>query len=344
MRVFISSTYKDLKDHRAAVDGVLRRMRSEGVLMEFFGSRGDEPGRACEEEILRCDALVGIYAWRYGWQPSPDGPSITECEFDFARRVGKTCLCYIVNEEHPWPPALMDTAKAAERLVELKRKVNHLVRSTFTTPDNLAAQVAADIARESRRPDGGGRGPNGWFQEVATSIGPEHTQEQSAPRPQESAAVTGTDTSTSDELPDYLRDAGSIEQEIAELTRRVAALQAVGAEQEAEAARSALTDLEGALIVARDGYMPLDLQLLDFELEGTQWVPCGGLEDVGPGSLPVDVLEDWAKAKARGYFEAFDAFLYGEPDEDVEGEPCLIGTGGILYGRIGARHYAISFW
>jgi len=344
VRVFVSSTYKDLKAHRAAVDEVLRRMQLEGILMEHFGSRGDEPGPVCEEEILRCDALVGIYAWRYGWTPAPDGPSITECEFDLARRVGKTCLCYIVDDDHPWPPALMDTANAAERLAELKCKVSRLVRSTFTTPDNLAKQVAADIARELRRLDSQTHAPGRRPPGAPAAPEPGHPTEVCEPPPPQDNGEQVGEAATRSDLPHYLKDAARIEEELAELARRIAALQAVGAEAEAEAARRYAVDLEDALTVARDGYMLLDLQLLNFELDGTEWVPCGGLDDVGAGSLPVGVLEDWAKAKARGCFEEFDASLYGEPDEDDDGQPCLIGIGGVLYGRIGNRHHAISFW
>jgi hypothetical protein len=81
MRIFVSSTYVDLTQHRAAVNEILLRMKSQVAAMEYFGSRGDEASAACFDEIDKCDILVGIYAWRYGWQPTPSGPSITEQEF-----------------------------------------------------------------------------------------------------------------------------------------------------------------------------------------------------------------------------------------------------------------------
>ncbi len=328
MRVFISSTYEDLKAHRAAVDGVLRRMGLEGVLMEHFGSRGDGPGPVCEQEILRCDALVGIYAWRYGWQPVGDGPSMTEREFDFARRQGKTCLCYIVDEEHPWPRALMETGSAAERLAELKCKVSHLVRSTFTTPDNLAKQVASDVGRELRR--------------LHSQMHAPSRRPSGAPVPPESGhpAEVG-EAATRSELPDYLKDAARIEDELAELTCRIAALQAVDAEEEAEVLREELRYLQGALAVAVDGYDLLDVDLLEFTLDNADWVRCGRLDE-GIAAMPIGVLEDWAKAKARGYFEEFDGITYGEiPDYDSD---CIAELSGVLYGRVGTRHHAISFW
>lgn len=156
MNIFISSTYNDLVDHRKAVNDTLLRMKLTLSAMEFFGSRTDEAVPVCTKEILACDFLVGIYAWRYGWQPTPAELSITEQEFDFARSKGKRCLCYLVEESHPWPPKYVDRGPCADSLVVFKKKVSHLVRSVFTTPDNLAKQVAADLAREllpERPPD-----------------------------------------------------------------------------------------------------------------------------------------------------------------------------------------------
>lgn len=148
MKVFISSTFKDLAAHRQAVAEVLLRMKVQFTAMEFFGSRTDEAIPVCRTEIEQCDILIGIYAWRYGWQPAPNEPSITEQEFNYARLVHKPCLCYVVDRSYPWPPTRIDQGEAAHRLQLFKTTVSALVRSEFTTPDNLAKQVAADITRE----------------------------------------------------------------------------------------------------------------------------------------------------------------------------------------------------
>lgn len=152
VKIFVSSTYADLADHRAAVSEVLSRMRLDYSAMEYFGSRTDEALPACRSEIDQCDFLIGIYAWRYGWQPASDQPSITEEEFLHARSKGKRCLCYLVDESHPWPPKHIDQGEPANRLRVFKVTVSQLVRSIFTTPDNLAKQIAADLARETAQP------------------------------------------------------------------------------------------------------------------------------------------------------------------------------------------------
>jgi hypothetical protein len=147
MKIFVSSTYRDLVNHRAAVNEILLRMKAQLSAMEYFGSHGDTPSAICYDEISECDILIGIYAWRYGWRPKPYESSITEQEFDYARSKGKTCLCYVIDDNFPWLPTLIDDGEAASSLANFKNKVGNLVCSRFTTPDDLAKQVAADLAK-----------------------------------------------------------------------------------------------------------------------------------------------------------------------------------------------------
>lgn len=150
VKVFVSSTYADLVAHRTAVREVLHRMKADVEAMEYFGSRPDTPEHACAQEVNACDVFIGIYAWRYGWQPESGGPSITEQEFDCARQAGKRCLCYVVDADWPWPPRFVDAGDARDRLEQFKARVGTLVVSTFTTPDDLAKRVAADLSRVLR--------------------------------------------------------------------------------------------------------------------------------------------------------------------------------------------------
>ncbi len=148
-RVFVSSTQKDLPDHREAVDDILRRLKADSVVMEFFGSRPDDARSVCRDEIGGCQYFIGIYAHRYGWvPPEGGGRSITEQEFDWAREQGLSTLCYVMHDDHPWPPNRVEDGDGKAKLRQFKDRIGGLVRSTFTTPDDLAKQVAADLARE----------------------------------------------------------------------------------------------------------------------------------------------------------------------------------------------------
>ena len=103
-------------------------MKGQLSAMEYFGSHGDEAAAVCFDEIAECDVLVGIYAWRYGWQSTSSEPSITEQEFDYARSKGKMCLCYVVDENFPWVPVHIDAGEPASRLVKFKNKIDKLVQ------------------------------------------------------------------------------------------------------------------------------------------------------------------------------------------------------------------------
>jgi hypothetical protein len=51
MKVFLSSTYLDMIEHRKAVVNALRTMGEEVEHMEIFGRRDEEPTKASLEEF-----------------------------------------------------------------------------------------------------------------------------------------------------------------------------------------------------------------------------------------------------------------------------------------------------
>ena len=93
MKAFISSTFMDLKQHRAAVADAIERLGIELSRMETFGARPDEPFNACLYEIDRAHFFVGIYAHRYGFVPVSASISITESEFDYATKLHRPTFC-----------------------------------------------------------------------------------------------------------------------------------------------------------------------------------------------------------------------------------------------------------
>jgi hypothetical protein len=148
MKIFISSTYDDLIDHRKAVIDAILRLGHQPIAMEYFGSKPVEPKIAALDKLEESDVLVGIYAYRYGTIPKGDSKSITEQEFDSAIKLGIPCFCYRVDEDSPWPPKYNQGRNKKKRDVFLK-KIDRFLRSQFTNqPDQLAKQVAADLKRD----------------------------------------------------------------------------------------------------------------------------------------------------------------------------------------------------
>src|SRR5271157_106813 len=77
MRIFVSSTFDDLREHRAAAIRVLRQLGHEVVAMEDFVAGGAFPLNRVLADVKRCDVYVGIFAWRYGFVPKvTDGAAI----------------------------------------------------------------------------------------------------------------------------------------------------------------------------------------------------------------------------------------------------------------------------
>jgi len=116
MKIFLSSTYQDLISHREVAARAIERLGQQGVRMEIFGARPLEATNACLEEIADCDALIGIYAHRYGYVPHGQLKSITEIEYDFAIKNNKPTFCFIVDEDHPWQPKFIEAEPGRERL------------------------------------------------------------------------------------------------------------------------------------------------------------------------------------------------------------------------------------
>jgi hypothetical protein len=148
MRAFVSSTYRDLIDHRRAVADALERLGLQLQRMETFGARPEDATQACLAEIEASELFVGIYAKRYGYVPTNSDISITEAEFDYAFNLRRPTFCFFVDEEYPWPHQLVETQPGASLLSRFKARVEGLVvRDYFTTPDVLASRVASSIGR-----------------------------------------------------------------------------------------------------------------------------------------------------------------------------------------------------
>lgn len=64
MRIFVSSTFEDLREHRTAVDHILQRLEQQYQGMEFFGSRPDTPLVESLRAAAGAEVFIGIDAYR----------------------------------------------------------------------------------------------------------------------------------------------------------------------------------------------------------------------------------------------------------------------------------------
>ena len=89
-RIFVSSTYYDLKHVREIIRKFILDLGYEPVLSEFsdiFYKPGDTVQNSCLKEIANCDLFVLIIGKRYGSPFPGDSLSITHKEYLEAQNV-----------------------------------------------------------------------------------------------------------------------------------------------------------------------------------------------------------------------------------------------------------------
>lgn len=146
--VFVGSTRVDLIDHRKVVAESILSCGLYPMMMEYFPSIPEESVAGCLGLVQKSDIYVGIFAHRYGYIPPGNTLSITEQEYDEAKRLKLPQLCFLIDESHPWADSLREDDPGKSKLVMFKQKIDReLMRQTFTTPDHLGRKVVESLFR-----------------------------------------------------------------------------------------------------------------------------------------------------------------------------------------------------
>jgi hypothetical protein len=146
-KVFISSTFEDLKEYREAAIEVVNRYKCIPLAMEHFMAQPGEPVKVCEDEIKQCDIFVGVYAHRFGFVPKEQNKSIIQQEYEMAKASGKDCLCFIVEERFPWDPAFIEYEKrrVLNEFLNIVREQN--IISIFTTTSDFEIKLSTSLGK-----------------------------------------------------------------------------------------------------------------------------------------------------------------------------------------------------
>lgn len=148
MKVFISSTYEDLKGHRAVVEASLQKSGYEFNGMEHFTAEPKPPLEVCLSAVRISDVFVGILGMQYGSCPHGNKLSYTEREFRLACVLKKPVFMFLIDEQKARiaPQDFETDPEKAERLARFKRRsLKRYNIGRFTTEDNLAWQVLASL-------------------------------------------------------------------------------------------------------------------------------------------------------------------------------------------------------
>ena len=117
--------------------------------METYVASAQRPLEKCLADVRACDVYVGIFAWRFGYQPPGREESITELEFREASAAGKRCLMFLLAEDAPWPATLIDGNR--ERIQRLRDELQRDYTVTFfSSADELSSVVGVAVSNTLR--------------------------------------------------------------------------------------------------------------------------------------------------------------------------------------------------
>lgn len=162
-KIFISSTYKDLIEHRQKVIDAILKMQHLPVGMEMFNASSDDQWRIITDTIDDCDYYVLILGKRYGsiMDKGPDkGMSYTEREFRYAMEHGVPYMGFLVSDDAKIEVANMESdPEKLGSLNELRKLVeSHGTVNYWKNADELAGQVRSSLESEIKR-----HPRNGWI-------------------------------------------------------------------------------------------------------------------------------------------------------------------------------------
>lgn len=145
-KVFVSSTFLDLAEHRVQIMEQIQRRDLLFRGMEHFGAAQVPSAQFVVEQVRRADVYLGIFARRYGSVDPNSGRSMTELEYDEAVSLGIPRLCYVTHKDATVKSG--DAESDPEKLSKLNAFLSKVTRDVvyqFRDIGDLARQVFDDL-------------------------------------------------------------------------------------------------------------------------------------------------------------------------------------------------------
>src|SRR5690349_12636912 len=136
LRVFVSSTLRELAEERRAARAAIERMRLAPVMFEL-GARPHPPRALYRSYLDQSDVFVGIYGESYGWVAPGEEVSGLEDEYNLAP-ASMPKLIYI--------KASAQRDEHLEKLIDRIRSDDTAAYLSFQTADELEDRIANDLA------------------------------------------------------------------------------------------------------------------------------------------------------------------------------------------------------
>ena len=146
MKIYLSSTYLDLKDYRTSVYQTLCKIEGIHVVaMENYVACDERPVNKCLDDVEKCDVYIGLFAWRYGFIPVGYSQSITHLEYLKSFEANKPIFIFLLDDKYKWPDSLID--RPNDNIINLRNELkNTFIVSYFQNKEDLAKEVAIVIS------------------------------------------------------------------------------------------------------------------------------------------------------------------------------------------------------
>jgi len=140
-QVFVSSTYRDLIEHRQLVMKALLQVNAIPAGMELFPASDDDAWTLIQRAIDESDYYVVIVGGKYG-STDENGVSYTEREFDYASERQKPIMAFLHKSVDILPRGKTETdATACQKLDRFRQKAEEKHCKYWTTPEELTIAV-----------------------------------------------------------------------------------------------------------------------------------------------------------------------------------------------------------
>lgn len=154
-RVMLSSTFKDLKDHREVILSAMPSFDLLPVAMEHDAALpADDLISASLKKVEQSDAYVGLIGYVYGQTPicparNPQKLSLTELEFRRATELNKPICMFLMSPEHSVPARQAHATKRNTTKWEAFRKLamKDRIYAEFESVEDLRVKAGLSLRK-----------------------------------------------------------------------------------------------------------------------------------------------------------------------------------------------------
>ncbi|MCW5874458.1 MAG: DUF4062 domain-containing protein [Anaerolineales bacterium] len=148
MNIFVSSTQRDLEDHRESLRLAIETSGHHFVGMEHFGANTYPALDVCFRELDKCEVYIGLLGSYYGSVPRGRVLSYTELEYQHARLHGKHPIVLVSTQSTITSTLPRERRENIQRLARFKAKIkHHHTVSHFLSPEDAAWRALAAIMK-----------------------------------------------------------------------------------------------------------------------------------------------------------------------------------------------------